>query len=260
MITKLFYEILNFKLFPTKKTPVNKIRDLINALKPIATDRKLIRLGNSSDGGYIVPDDLKSITALFSPGVADCADFELDCLSRGMNLHVADYSVQKPPLEGYDYNFLKKFIGSVTNSNFISFEDWINGSQEGANSEFLLQMDIEGYEYESILSLPNHHLNQFRIIVVEFHGLHNLWSLPFFKIANACFRKLLQNHSCIHIHPNNARGVVAIGDIEIPKHMEFTFYRKDRFLEVDEKLFFPNPLDCDNVNAKSIVLPKCWQR
>ncbi|MEM9283139.1 MAG: hypothetical protein AAGA96_15040 [Verrucomicrobiota bacterium] len=119
-------------------------------------------------------------------------------------------------------------------------------------------MDIEGYEYETLLSTPSRTLNRFRIIVVEFHQLGDLWCDSFFKIASRTFEKLLYTHSCVHIHPNNRQPLLSKNGLSIPPLAEFTFYRNDRFITRKPAREFPHCLDFDNTERPHYPLPKCW--
>ena len=56
----------------------HQVRALLHAMRPVATDRQLIRIGSPADGGYLIPDDLEGIRFCFSPGVAHSSAFELD--------------------------------------------------------------------------------------------------------------------------------------------------------------------------------------
>jgi len=128
----------------------------------------------------------------------------------------------------------------------------------GSQEELLLQIDIEGSEYEVLLGASDQLLNRSRIIVVEFHKLDQLWNRPFYNIASRVFYKLIQTHSCVHIHPNNSRDSTKIGQIEIPPIMEITFLRNDRVKNPSYINNFPHPLDCDNTKKEPLYLPKCW--
>jgi len=101
-------------------------------------------------------------------------------------------------------------------------------------------------------------LKRFRVIVVEFHQLDQLWNSYFFKIASRVFEKLLQTHSCIHNHPNNYYGTIKVGDIEIPLLTEITFIRNDRVNNSSFVHSLPHPLDSDNTNNPTLNLPRCW--
>ena len=125
--------------------------------------------------------------------------------------------------------------------------------------DLMLQMDIEGWEYFAFLNISNELLNRFRIIVVEFHNLQNLWVPSFYDQANAVFSKILETHSCVHIHPNNDSPIHSYNGVDIPPLAEFTFYRNDTIQHNGYVSEFPNPLDRDNVADKpSIYLPKQW--
>ncbi len=241
-------------------TPLEKIESLIDSLHPISCGKELIRLGPNGDGGYLVPNDLEGIAACFSPGVDKVSDFELACYNRGMQVYLADRSVSKPnlPLPKDKYHFLKKHIGCFSNCNCITLDDWVNEYEPEPDKELLLQMDIEGCEYISIVNMSDKLLKRFRMLVVEFHFLDELWNPRFFDLAEVTFNKVLHNHSCVHIHPNNCCGMSAHKGIKIPRMAEFTFLRNDRVDFQGYRSDFPHPLDYDNTEKKSIVLPKYW--
>lgn len=259
LMKSLLIKILGLAgLFPTRRTEANEISSLLERLHPWEFEHGLLRLGPKGDGGYLVPNDLSGISALFSPGVSQVSGFEKDCGDRGMTVFLADQSVDGPAESHDRFNFTKKFIGSVTRKEYITLDDWVNASLLEKESDLLLQMDIEGYEFEVIISASEKLMRRFRIIVIEFHNLHYLWSRPYFKLATAAFDKILQNHSCVHIHPNNSDGKLKNGAICIPKLMEFTFLRNDRFDRRSYQRTFPHPLDCDNTKNANLGLPSCW--
>lgn len=111
-----------------------------------------------------------------------------------------------------------------------------------------------------LLATPPALLNRFRIIVAEFHHLDQLFNKWFFHTAARAFEKLLHTHACVHIHPNNQRGLVQLGDIAILPTMEFTFLRRDRLHGERFRRDFPHPLDSDNTGRGNIPLPACWYR
>jgi len=265
MLAKGFHDYTNKKL--RKKMPGLKplvigvrniirwlyIRSLLPNLYPQKTDKKLVRFGPSGDGGYLIPDDLEGIGACFSPGVSLISGFEMDCATRGIKVFLADATVDGPTEQNDLFDFSKVFIGGSTKENFISLDDWVMRSTGDENFDLMLQMDIEGYEYEVLNSISDKLLSRFRIIVVEFHKLDR----PNKKNIRA-FNRILKTHSCLHIHPNNYYGTVQLRDLSVPRIMEFTFLRKDRVVSSGYQNIFPHPLDFDNTPNPSIVLPKCW--
>ncbi len=251
-----------FNGFPTGLTKSEDVKNIVEKLKPIYSGHNLRRLGPKGDGGYLVPDDLIGITTCFSPGVCLISGFEKDCASLGMKIFMADNSVEKPIESDESFHFIKKHLGVVTNENFMTIDDWVNNSVNHSDLDMLLQIDIEGCEYEVFLGASDKLMGRFRIIVAEFHDLDQLWNKPFYNIASKAIEKILQTHTCVHIHPNNCTKPVIKGGLAIPPVMEFTFIRNDR---IDNngmmvKMHYPHPLDSDTAKEAHFPLPLCWYK
>jgi hypothetical protein len=246
------------KNYPTRLTDKNALQSLMQKLFPVYPGKEMIRLGPKSDGGYLVPDDLKGIEACFSPGVDIISGFEKECADLGMKVFLADRSIEQPTESHNLFYFTKKYVGVTTNDDFMTVDDWVASSLPGTNADIMLQIDIEGYEYETFLSISDSLMRRFRIIVAEFHYLDQLWNRPFFQLTSRMFEKILQTHTCVHIHPNNYFGPLKKGGVTIPPIAEFTFYRKDRICNPSYAKTFPHPLDIDNTDHPRFPLPKCW--
>lgn len=231
---------------------------MLETLHPVSTDKELIRLGPDGDGGYLVPNDLVGIHACFSPGVGLVSGFEKDCAEAGMMVYLADKSVERPAAEHERFDFTKKFIGATSNDAFMTLDQWVTSSIPEGTADLLLQVDIEGYEYEVILSASEALMQRCRIIVVEFHQLDQLWSKPFFNVARRAFDKIVQTHTCVHIHPNDPCGSLRKAGIDIPSVMEFTFLRSDRIEQSSYQRTFPHALDHDDAEGAGLRLPPCW--
>jgi len=245
--------------FPPTSRTRRTSRGLLKRLHPHSTDRKLIRLGPVGDGGYLLPDDLEGVSVCFSPGVSFVSGFEKDCADRGMKVYLADKSVDGPAEPHPLFEFTKKYIGATSGDGFMTLDEWVSGASSiPENSDLLLQIDIEGYEYEVFLAASDALMRRFRIIVAEFHTLEQLWNKPFFSIASRAFDKILQTHLCVHIHPNNCGPALHHNGLEIPRVMEFTFLRRDRVRSSVPQKSFPHPLDSDNTSNPSLPLARCW--
>ena len=133
------------------------VLNALRLLSPWHAGHELIRLGEDRDGGYLVPDDLDGIRACFSPGVDLASHFERDCIQRGIRVHLADASVDGPGPEllshEKDYTFRKAFVGPCSQGEaLISLADWVNAEAPGED-ELMLQMDIEGAEFQVLPAL-----------------------------------------------------------------------------------------------------------
>lgn len=240
------------------KTPNNDILALIKTLRPYDTGINLIRLGAPNDSGYLVPDDLKGIKACFSPGSDKKFQFENDCFDLGMDIFIADKTVEEHEVPT-KFNFIKKHIEPGGHDNNIQMDKWVNDNIKKDKLDLLLQMDIEGSEYLNIIDLSNKTLKKFRIIIIEFHHLDHLANPLFFDTSVRVFSKLLESHTCVHIHPNNSSKLVKINRLEIPPLLEITFLRNDRIKEKSVIKSFPHKLDADCcVDKRHVKLPKIW--
>jgi hypothetical protein len=236
------------------------LTSLIASLHPIDTGIPLIRIGPDGDGGYLVPDDLDGIDCAFSPGVSTESGFEAELAARGMDVFMADYSVDGPTIEDSRFHFEKLFVGSFSDATHTTLDKWKTTALGMQDSDLLLQMDIEGAEFETIFAASEQLLRQFRIMVIEFHYLHQLWNKPWFLLVKRVFEKLLATHTVVHIHPNNCCGSFKSDGLELPRVAEFTFHRNDRVLQRAYRNDFPHALDRDNTPKRTLALPRCWYR
>jgi hypothetical protein len=232
-------------VFPTRATPVADVIDLLAELHPQVAGAELVRLGPSGDGGYLIPDDLDGIEGCFSPGVSDVSGFEKECAERGIPVFMADGTVDRPGDEHPQFAFLRRNVGAINDASTMTIDRWVAESMPGSTGDLILQIDIEGCEYEVFLNISEALMRRFRYIVAEFHGLERLFSSPSFLLMSAAFHRLLQTHACVHIHPNNCGGSVTVGGIELPQFAEFTLARRDRVVAGRFATVFPHPLDAD---------------
>lgn len=221
----------------------------------------LIRIGAVNDGGYLLPDCLDGISECYSPGVDEVAEFEFDLAERGIECHLIDYSVESPPERALYSSFTKKFIGPVTSGNYITLTDWMESVGRSGSGDALLQMDIEGAEYSSILQTSEDTLRRFKIIVLELHGLEFLSNNWFFKLFLDFSKKLTKNHTVVHLHPNNCAAPVYIRKFSVNPVLEVSLLRNDLLIDgnLEYVSTFPAELDAPNlIDKENVDLSKNW--
>jgi hypothetical protein len=238
---------------------MNELQEFIKSIRPVKTKFNLIRVGGANDGGYLVPNDLEGIEACFSPGVDVTASFEVDLCKRGIGSHLADASVDEPPSGFTPLSFTKKYLAGVNDDVNMTLRDWVHS--KNPTGDLLLQMDIEGSEYTTIIATPQGILNKFRIIVIEIHDT-NTWFNPIaWETVQTFFAKLTKDHYVVHNHPNNNCGQVSADGLLLPRVFELTLIRKDRCEPLGYCDEFPHPLDAPNVLDKdNLVLPEGWYK
>jgi FkbM family methyltransferase len=232
----------------------DKSANTIEIIKPKPCPFPLIRVGGNKDGAYLLPDDLKGIKACFSPGVNNKKEFEDELLEKfEIVSHMCDFSSDveklKTPLKP-GQTFKKKWLDVNGDKDSISLSDWVTDQEPDANDDLLMQMDIEGAEYRNILNTPENILQRFRIIVIELHGLDVVNQPEKYKNLLEPLLILLGKYFiCVHAHPNNCCGDVMLSgsELNIPKVLELTFLRKDRWNRVrhneSHTPLLPHPLD-----------------
>lgn len=180
---------------------------------------------------------------------------------KGIDIFMTDYSIEKPSLDHPNSHFTKKFLGADDLGNYMTLDSWTSQKlPQDDKSDLLLQMDIEGYEYDTLTGLSRPLLDRYRIIVIELHHLDRMFDGYFFNQLNRIFTKLLSHHSVVHLHPNNNGKSIKINCIELPIFIEITLFRNDRFSSSEYFLNFPHSLDEPNVAKDDFVLPKFWFR
>ena len=143
--------------------------------------------------------------------------------------------------------FIQKNINNFNDDNNSNLFDLINNY-----NNIFLKMDIEGCEYQWLLSLDEEKLIKFKQIVIEFHGIiTDDYTCVFNK--KYCLYKLLKTHVIIHAHGNNY-DLVNNG---IPNVIELTFVNKNYFTIQPElnktklpiiDLDFPNNPNNNDIN------------
>ena len=250
--------LLKRDMFVGPAVAPTQLAGFFRAIRPLTTEQKLIRLGGDADGGYLLPDDLDGVEICFSPGVSAVADFELDLTQRGIQCFLADAAVVAPPIQHPLFDFERKHLASRDADNAMRLASWLVAKAPDGH-DFILQMDIEGAEYDVILNTNDEVLQKFRIMVIEFHQLDRLADAFGFAFIRLAFEKLLQHFAIVHIHPNNSQRPVQFKGFEIPPVIEVTLLRNDRIAQSAPCRTFPHPLDRANVRKRGdLVLPRCW--
>lgn len=238
-------------------TTLDNHRQILQMLIPVNNNVELIRIGSTTDGGYLLPNDLRGVKKCISPGVADSWGFELELLSKyQIKSLMLDASIEIPKLpDGLE--FLNHWLGPANDKATLSLNSIIMSQLELGNDELLLQMDIEGAEYTCLLATDFDLLSKFRIAVVEFHDLE-MWKINsyFSKVVAPLFSKLTEIFDIVHLHPNNGGLNFTWHGVLHPSGIEVTFHRKDRANGYSGNRNLPNKLDsASNVDHPDIQFP-----
>ena len=194
------------------------------------------RLGANHDGGYVIVDNLE-YDAYLSCGVGYEVTFDNDFMNLypNLNAYAFDGTIEhRPQSLNEKIKLYKKNIDvneTDTTTNMYSI-------LEKYNSIFL-KMDIEGFEWNWILNLPEKLLNNIKQITIECHGILNNEMGQTWSNKSESLKKLASTHNLVHVHGNNYDSRIIVGDIIIPQVLELTYIRKDVPISGKNKKPFP---------------------
>lgn len=214
----------------------------------------LVRLGGKRDGAYLLPKNLEGIDACFSPGVANRKDFEDDLLDQyGVRSHLLDGSSDienfKTPLVEGMQSFQKEWLTPESGEGSISLDDWVRIREPGEGTNLLLQMDIEGAEYDVLLSASESVLGRFRYAVIEFHNLSRmiLGGPAEREILSRTIERLGETFVAVHSRANNCCAMTKLPgtNFKIPEVLEVTFAHQSQLNSSGRfrRPLVPHPLD-----------------
>jgi hypothetical protein len=204
---------------------VQTIKDLLKLDVPI--DTPFVRLGSATDGGYVLVDDLTSNDILISMGVEQNVDFEVDISQYIKESYLYDYSVSGTPVPVPNSQFFMSKIGAGEFDT--SIYDCLSAVPSRAENDFILKMDIEGSEFETIAAASTEDLAAFRQITIEAHWMQNLWDENFYAKAVEAFANLRQTHTPVMVHANNNVPLMVLGNSPVPMVFEVLYLRTDDY-------------------------------
>jgi hypothetical protein len=224
---------------------------------------ELVRIGGDNDGGYLMPNDFDGVRHCFSPGVDVKASFEEHLAQiHGIKSFLVDASVEGPPPSDVAFDFEKKFLGSLSEGEFATLGDWVGRKPVVEDdNDMVLQMDIEGGEFDVLIETSTQLLRRFRMIGIEFHGMEGVFDSRVLPLFRSIFQKLSQDFQIVHLHQNNYCKTETLYGIKVPSVFEVTFLRKDRVarLQRDGPIQLPHPRDQPNSPKKpDVVMPDIW--
>ncbi len=187
----------------------------------------LVMIGDGGDGTYVVPHDDKigGVGCLVSPGVGFSSSFEYYFASQGLRCVLIDGSVSSPALTHENFVFIRKFLG--TGQGDLTLDEVL--SQHSKGKEFILQMDIEGAEYDVLGRdcISDENLKKARWMVLELHEIHRLFVQSFQDGMLATLERVLEHFTPVYLNCNNTAFPINIGQLELPPVIEVTLVNRE---------------------------------
>lgn len=229
----------------------NFMKDLKKQIIPYVCEFKKIRIGNESDGGYIIADIPCDIC--YSYGSNDEISFENGLFEKyKTKSYTYDHTINGITNNPEHIVFKKEGVSWLKTLDCDTIESHLIENNHMNKESKLLKLDVEFCEWDVLYH--SNVLEQFDQIVVEFH---------FFQLFDKMidvFKKLNKNFKIIHIHANPHQLCPFI-DSEFPRVLEVTFLKNNFFKEfvVDMESKFPDP-ELDPKYAIPFPNMQWWKR
>jgi len=201
--------------------------ELLNLIRPwqMVSEHK-VRMGADGDGGYVMPScSLRSNTVL-SIGIGNEVSFDNRLAELGARVLQFDHTIEPPPSTRAGLEFHRLGWGPRDNHPFVSLRSMVRMIDWSAARHPILKFDTEGAEWECLDTADSDDLDRFEVLTGEFHAFDRLVDRNYFDKALRVFQKIEKTHRVIHLHANNAGGMVMLGGLPFPRLLELTFMRR----------------------------------
>ena len=217
--------------------------ELLRLLRPHAAKGfHKARFGSPNDGGYIMLDDFDRITAAFSFGIEQNADWDVSIADRGLPVYQFDDFIEASPVIRPDLMFTKARIVPHPAPDGATIEQLVERHGTPGLPSLVLKIDIEHAEWAVFEATSEHALSCFAQIVGEFHGFDLMFDQNWIANAQHVFAKLTRQFAVVHVHANNYTPLYNIANIPVPAVLEITFANRSRYRLEPADEIFPGPL------------------
>ena len=226
---------------------VERISRLGRLLRPQqARGVKKVRLGASNDCGYVCLDDFKGLEAALSLGIAAEVSWDAEMADRGLTIYQYDHTVEGPPFPHANFRFHRRKIGARASHDSESIESALARAHLTRPHSAILKIDIDDDEWPAFAATSPATLDVFTQVLAELHGFNNVLDDDWFEQALAVLTKLNEKFAVVHVHVNNYRPLLAIGNVLFPEVLEVTYASRTKYSFSDCDEVFPGPLDSPN--------------
>lgn len=222
---------------------------LLDLIRPwqMNSDTK-VRIGAMHDGGYVMPSSSRKSNTVLSIGIGDEVSFDDELVGLGARVLQFDHTIEASPSRHPHCQFYRQGWGATDSAPLISLKTMCGLLDWSQARHPILKFDTEGAEWSCLGSAESEDLARFEVLTGEFHDFHQLPDRAFYDQVFAVFTKLNKTHRVIHLHANNAGGMVMLGGVPFPRLLELTWMR------ISSASFYghsnepiPGPLDRPNV-------------
>ena len=179
-----------------------------------------------------------------------------------IDIFMYDHTINNLPFQNPKFHWKKIGLTGIKNNNYNlkTLSELIEDNGHSNETNMILKMDIESYEWDVFQYLPINNLRQFKYIVVEFH-FSSSNHLKYYNIL----KKIMVTHQIFHIHCNNCGSIIKLDGYSICNLMEISFIQKEGYEFVKDNNIYPiEGLDyknCKNkIDSSYLIIKKSHKR
>lgn len=210
---------------------------------------KYSRVGKDFDGGYVMLEDFEAATvdAAYSFGIADDVSWDEEIADRGIDVFMYDHTIDQLPTVHPRFQYFKLGItGEKKDVDLKTLNDILTQNGHAQHRNLIMEMDIEGCEWDVFQHAELDVIDQFSQIVIEFHGLvAAAYDHEALMTVVSVLKKINKTHQSVHVHANGSTIPLLIGGLALSDVMEVTYLRrgggKHKFVPNTRQ--FPTELD-----------------
>ena len=115
----------------------------------------------------------------------------------------------------------------MISGDLLTLKDMLAIAKVPTSAKRLLKFDVEGAEYENLISLDDSELASFEVIVCELHCCDQLRDEAFRHQFSRAIARLTKNHAPVHLHGNNYGVLCLVEGVPVPAVLELALLRRD---------------------------------
>ena len=225
---------------------IRTVKAVLETVRPSVADAEKLRIGGGKDGGYVMLDPGEGGVA-YSFGVSPESPWDLAMARRGFSVFQYDGSIEEEPDLQPGIFFHKTFVGNTPGDGWTSLDEILETHGHEDCRDIILQIDIEGGEWDFFAAISPENMRRFKQIIVEFHYAHADGA------RLGVLRKIRNTHTPVHFHCNNyAEALFLVPDnfLYCPNLFEVTYARTEDYAFQPDTGYYPTEHDRPNVSEK----------
>ena len=203
--------------------------------------KQRILLGEKGEGCYVILDDFENIKYAYSFGISGNTKFDKALADKGIDIYMYDHTINSLPYENPKFHWKKIGLCGKRKQypNMKNLDQLIVENGHSKEKNMILKMDIEHWEFESLVDIKEETLNQFKYILIEYHfkdetqfKSHNLY----YKVL----KKIAKTHQAFYARCNENRSNIAqFGVNRICHIIEVSYIIKKDNIFIKDNAIYP---------------------